>query len=1039
MQPDGGPATMIHVRTLGTSRIDAGDARVKPTAARKFALLLHLSAEPGRRVSRAALKDLIFPDRTEQSAQHSLRELVYQLRQAGVHIASDAAGMELAPDAVWCDYAELIERERPDPDQMNAAAGGFLPGYAPAHSEAFSEWYDAYRAHAIFDICKALLREAHRARGVADWGTTERAARACLALDPLNQDATLALAEMLAVGGAKAQAVKLLDDYMAEIGRGTSGDLKVPAAALRRRIREKVPDAYRPIDQLPFLGRDEEMRALHERLQAARAGASQCVVVVGDPGVGKSRLAAELTRLAELDGVQTERVTADPPDVRRPMSAFVDLVPRLLRLPGALGCSPSSMRALERLTKTTPSDDLADSSAYEMEAVANSITTSIGDLVDALSAESPLLLVVEDAHWLDDFSLRTIAEVVQTRAKRRVCVVLTTRDNSRFNSRLRFADQLATVGLRPLDRSAAREITEKVLQGTTGATDPALRNWMVAASLGNPLFLHSIATHYRATGTPFAVPPSLRDLLRRRLDVLSPRATAVMQACVILGKLCTVARVVKCLDVPHIDLVVAFNELDAAHALVVEDQRLTPAHPLIAELVLEGSAETTVRLIHARIASLLADDDTADGSPALLWDCAEHWVAAGEDQRALAILRDCAEHARGMGQAAAAAQTLMRAAALDLDESVRVELLREAVRAASQGIESDVVLAATAELRALAVTTEHDDIELAELLALAGSHWEPPEFYDRALACASATSADPTHRVRAAIALLKYADTLGEPQWSGAITSAIGDAQLSLVDEVLRTEYNTVLHCAFGNQQLAVESARRLRRFGLEAGGPRGAALERNASIALWRGGHVDEALDAARHAYKVAASAGSIWISFLAATEIACIYHDTGDDESSVFWHQEALSASAHRPDLAHGFEGTYFKIEWALIAGDSKYAKSLFDAAVESGIFQDRLATRLSECVELRLRQLHGGRPVATKILAALQTRAFRHFPPSGAPDLEIAVVCAAYCESGRLIAAAELVSRYLQTGRRTAAPVGRILRNVADQYRLSLSTPG
>ncbi len=142
---------MIHVRTLGTSQIDAGDARVMPTAARKFALLLHLSAERGRRVSRAALHDLIFPDQTERNAHHSLRELVYQLRQFGVHIASDAAGVELASDAVRCDYAELIERERPDPNQVNAAAGGFLPGYAPTLSDAFTEWYDG-TARARFSI-----------------------------------------------------------------------------------------------------------------------------------------------------------------------------------------------------------------------------------------------------------------------------------------------------------------------------------------------------------------------------------------------------------------------------------------------------------------------------------------------------------------------------------------------------------------------------------------------------------------------------------------------------------------------------------------------------------------------------------------------------------------------------------------------------------------------------------------------------------------------------------------------------------------------
>ena len=185
MSPDGGPAhdSRSHAWDVGRSmRVTLAS---NPTAARKFALLLHLSAERGRRVSRAALKDLIFPDLSEQNARHSLREMMYQLRQTGVHFASDAARMELARDAVSVRLRGVDRRERPDPDQMNAAAGGFLPGYAPTISDAFSEWYDGTGRAPIFDICKALLKEAHRARGVADWGTTERTARACLAMDPL--------------------------------------------------------------------------------------------------------------------------------------------------------------------------------------------------------------------------------------------------------------------------------------------------------------------------------------------------------------------------------------------------------------------------------------------------------------------------------------------------------------------------------------------------------------------------------------------------------------------------------------------------------------------------------------------------------------------------------------------------------------------------------------------------------------------------------------------------------------------------------------
>ena len=81
---------MVSIYTLGQALIDAGDSRVTPTSFRKFALLLHLSAENGRRVARSVLQELIFRDQTDKNARHSLRELSYQLRQAGVAIQSDS-------------------------------------------------------------------------------------------------------------------------------------------------------------------------------------------------------------------------------------------------------------------------------------------------------------------------------------------------------------------------------------------------------------------------------------------------------------------------------------------------------------------------------------------------------------------------------------------------------------------------------------------------------------------------------------------------------------------------------------------------------------------------------------------------------------------------------------------------------------------------------------------------------------------------------------------------------------------------------------
>src|SRR6185436_18623826 len=74
-------------------------------------------------------------------------------------------------------------------------------------------------------------------------------------------------------------------------------------------------------------------------------------LIDGNAGIGKTRISSELARFAELQGVRVERVACKRADSDQPLSAFVSLVPRLRELPGALGCSRSSLVWLTRLTE----------------------------------------------------------------------------------------------------------------------------------------------------------------------------------------------------------------------------------------------------------------------------------------------------------------------------------------------------------------------------------------------------------------------------------------------------------------------------------------------------------------------------------------------------------------------------------------------------------------------------------------------------------------------------------------------------------------
>src|SRR6185436_10504208 len=129
-------------------------------------------------------------------------DLVYQFRQAGVMIDADGESVALAASDVECDYDDLIQSPRPSVEHLRAAQGGLLPGYAPEHSEMFSDWLAEYRAQVVLRVCRALSVTMDRAKSVSDWLTTEQIARACRGLEPAHEGATIALAETLAVSGS---------------------------------------------------------------------------------------------------------------------------------------------------------------------------------------------------------------------------------------------------------------------------------------------------------------------------------------------------------------------------------------------------------------------------------------------------------------------------------------------------------------------------------------------------------------------------------------------------------------------------------------------------------------------------------------------------------------------------------------------------------------------------------------------------------------------------------------------------------------------
>ena len=341
----------LTVRAIGGCCIAIGKTTLTPDAAVLFALGLYLAVRAGRPTPRAELLEMLWPDVPETGRRHSLRQMLYKLKRAGLAIDGDGDVLMLAPDAVSGDLIALMGEAWPDAvtDAHVPALTQVLPGYEPAISPRFQEWIDDLRAMCAGQIRRAATRLVEIGQREGRWTDVEQLARRCLDADPLNQHATMAAATAAAMSGAKAEALRVLDGYLWELGEADRATTQ-PVRLLRRRLADQPAHRLPRSGEPPLFARAADIAWLNDRVEVARSGAA-AAVLAGPPGIGKSAVMRAFAAHAELRGWRFVEARLQASDLDRPLATFVELVPSLLRLTGAVGAAPESLAQMRRLTE----------------------------------------------------------------------------------------------------------------------------------------------------------------------------------------------------------------------------------------------------------------------------------------------------------------------------------------------------------------------------------------------------------------------------------------------------------------------------------------------------------------------------------------------------------------------------------------------------------------------------------------------------------------------------------------------------------------
>ena len=505
-----------------------------------------------------------------------------------------------------------------------------------------------------------------------------------------------------------------------DLGRHQLKGISEPAPAWRV-IRSTTPEsrfeAVRGNSLTPMFGRDQELALLLERWAKAKERNGQVVLLVGEPGIGKSRITRALQEQLTDERYIRLRYQCSPYFNH---SALYPIISQLEWASG-IDTQDTPKMKLEKLqhsllpTKTPLEETLAllanlmsiptepYLARYELppDQMRERTLEVLVEQVLGLENRAPVLLIFEDVHWVDPTTLELLGHLIERLKNTHTLLVLTFRPE--FTPPWKGYDHITTLALNRLTRSQGAAIVNALTESSP--LPPEVLKRMLETTDGVPLFVEemtkavvesfsqfgrAIAENIDNDDMPFAIPSTLRDSLMARFDRLGD-AKEVMQVGAAIGREFSYKLYSAVTSLSRSQLLAALKEIIRSE-LVLEVGKPPESSYVFKHALLQEVAYTTMlqekrRQLHSTIASVLEQQfpAIAETRPEIL---ARHYVEAGLVNKAI--------------------EFLMRAGQRAASQSANVEAIAHCQRALKL-------------LEKLPPQASRDDLELKLLTMLAGS------------------------------------------------------------------------------------------------------------------------------------------------------------------------------------------------------------------------------------------------------------------------------------------------------------------------------
>jgi class 3 adenylate cyclase/tetratricopeptide (TPR) repeat protein len=380
-----------------------------------------------------------------------------------------------------------------------------------------------------------------------------------------------------------------------------------------------------------FVGRSAELEQLRDALDRASRGQGQVVGVVGEPGVGKSRLFWELTRSHRVHGwliVQSASVSYGKATAYLPITEMLrgyfaiesrddvrrireKVTGKVLTLSPALGASVPALLAL----LDVPVDEAPWQTLDPVQRRQQTLD-AVKRLLLRESELQPLVVIFEDLHWIDGETQTLLDSLVDSMPAARLLLLVNYRPEYRhgWGSRTYYRQ----LRIDPLPPDSADELLDVLLGSDTALT--ALRQLLIARTEANPLFLEESVRALVETGAlagergafrlaspveQLQIPATVQAILAARIDRLAPETKRLLQAAAVIGKDVPMPLLLAIADTPEPEVRAELTCLQAAEFLyevrLFPDLEYTFKHALTHEVAYGGLLHERQRTLHARI------------------------------------------------------------------------------------------------------------------------------------------------------------------------------------------------------------------------------------------------------------------------------------------------------------------------------------------------------------------------------------------------------------------------------------------------------